>query len=513
MKRTFTINIGGTVFHIDEDAYEKLNNYLQRLSKHFGTGEDGQEIIRDIESRLAELFNEIILRQGSKVISIPCVDEIIGRMGMPEEFEDDDIKSGIKRKMYRDTDNKIFGGVCSGLGAWFNIDSNIIRIIFVILIFVSFGFAILAYIVLWIVVPGAKTTAQKLEMRGMDATISNIEKVVKEGVDDLQKEYNKFKDSGAYQRGKKSISGICEKIKKLFGFFFNIFRILLGIFFILMSTLFAVFIAVSLFLGDSFFPLIVQENFIPSEWSSFLMDSTSLTILVITAIVLIGIPTIMVFFTGAKMVFRFKSNSKAIFLSSLGLWIVALFIAGFTILGQVRDFSMMETVSSGETIAENQPVLYLELKNNLNDRSGVHYFNNRLLKKTIINGDPIYMGRPNLRIEKSSNTDFMVILEKRSRGRYNETARTRADTISYEYTHKDSILSFNNYFNYNYPRWRDQNVNIILRVPVGKSIYIDKDISQITWYYNNMMGKYLEMTEHGLKEKITANDSNSSDEP
>ena len=513
MKRTFTINISGTVFHIEEDAYEKLSNYLQRLSKHFGTGEDGLEIIRDIESRLSELFNEIISRQGNKVISVPCVDEIIGRMGIPEEFEDDDIKNGVKRKMYRDTDNEIIGGVCSGLGAWFNIDSNVIRIIFVILIFVSFGFAILAYMVLWIVVPEAKTTAQKLEMRGMDATISNIEKIVKEGVDDLQNEYNKFKDSRAYQRGKRSISMIGEKIKKLFGGFLNIFGILLGIFFILMSTLFAIFIAIFLFLGDSFFSLIIGENFMLSEWCSFLMDSTSLTVLVITAIALIGIPTIIVFFIGAKMIFRFKSNNKVIFLSSLGLWIVALLIASFTILDQVRDFSRAETISSDKTVAENHPVLYLKLKNDLNDDSPfVYYFNYRdkPLKRATINGVQTFVGRPELKIEKSTNTEFTVILQKSSRGINIETARTRAETISYEYTHKDSIISFNNYFKYNYPRWRGQDVDIILKVPVGKTIYLDQDMLQIMRYLDkvsntrlkrDMMEKYWEMTEQGLKGK------------
>jgi len=189
MKKTFTINISGSIFHIDEDAFEKLQRYLQMLNRHFGTALEGQEILQDIEARIAEL---LIDRTSNKVevVTDLMVDEVIARMGKAEDFmeqgeQQPSAATGpegapmagdqpIRRRLYRDGDNRILGGVCSGLGAYFNIDPVILRVIFVLAFFLGLGASLLIYIILWIVVPKAKTTAQRLEMRGKEATISNI---------------------------------------------------------------------------------------------------------------------------------------------------------------------------------------------------------------------------------------------------------------------------------------------------------------------------------------------------
>ena len=206
MKKTFTINISGSIFHIDEDAYEKLQRYLHMLNRHFGAEIEGQEILQDIEARISELFLE---KTGNKVevITDTMVDEVIARMGKPEDFMEpgegessEKVKAEpapqegeqkIRRRLYRDGDNRILGGVCSGMGAYFNIDPVILRIIFVLVLFMG-GASVLIYLILWIVVPKAKTTAQRLEMRGKEATVSNIEKSIKEEVNEVGESYNKF---------------------------------------------------------------------------------------------------------------------------------------------------------------------------------------------------------------------------------------------------------------------------------------------------------------------------------
>ena len=155
MKKTFTINISGTIFHIEEDAYEVLQKYLVNLKNHFGAGEEGKEIIADIEARIAEIFTD--KSDEKKVVTLEMVNEVIAMMGTPEDFmeqedEEEVITSEAKRKkrLYRDPEHRVIGGVCGGLGAYFNMDPVIVRIIFVVLFFGTSGAALLAYLILWI---------------------------------------------------------------------------------------------------------------------------------------------------------------------------------------------------------------------------------------------------------------------------------------------------------------------------------------------------------------------------
>ncbi len=196
MNKTISINLGGLVFNIDDEAYKLLKEYLNAIEIQFSDIEERKEIVSDIELRLAELFKERI-SVNKEVISIGDVDDVIIILGKPEDFtqESEDTSTGkkkvyhihISKRMYRDSDNRILGGVCSGMGAYFNIDSVLFRILF-ILITILFGSGIIIYLVLWIAIPEARTIAQKLEMRGEAVTIENIKKSVKN-------EFEKVKDN------------------------------------------------------------------------------------------------------------------------------------------------------------------------------------------------------------------------------------------------------------------------------------------------------------------------------
>ena len=210
MKKTVSINLNGLVFYIDEDAFLRLRSYLDKLEKWYKGEEGAQEIISDIENRIAELFEEKV-KPGIGVITMPMVEEVISIMGEPEEFDDvsDTTTSNGSgstyrppKRLYRDIDDRVFGGVCSGIAAYFNIDTLLVRVIFGILPFVSVGVIIPIYIVLWIAVPPAVTTAQKLQMRGEPINISNIEKTIKEEYEDVKKRFGKIKDTDTYKKGK-----------------------------------------------------------------------------------------------------------------------------------------------------------------------------------------------------------------------------------------------------------------------------------------------------------------------
>lgn len=195
MKKTITINLGGIVFNIDDDAYAKLKNYLDQIEHYFSGEKEGKEILSDIENRIAELFQERI-KDSARVVDLKDVNEVIGILGDPQEIGDPEGTNGTGRKtrytssayrrIYRDPDNRILGGVCSGMGAYWQIDPLIFRIIFLVA-FLGLGVGLIIYLILWIVIPEAKTAAQKLEMHGEPVNVSNIGKKVKE-------EFNNVKD-------------------------------------------------------------------------------------------------------------------------------------------------------------------------------------------------------------------------------------------------------------------------------------------------------------------------------
>ncbi|MDX2429394.1 MAG: PspC domain-containing protein, partial [Bacteroides sp.] len=194
MKKTIKINLNGIIFNIDDDAYEKLKSYLDTISRYFSNKQESKEIIDDIEARIAELFQERVSAEN-QVITLPIVNQVIDIMGNPEDIADtgeggDEQRSfhdtyTNSKKLYRDPENSVIGGVCGGLSAYFKMDSVIFRLLFVIFFFAG-GASILVYIILWIVLPKAETAAQKLEMRGEKVNVSNLEKKIREEYDSVK---------------------------------------------------------------------------------------------------------------------------------------------------------------------------------------------------------------------------------------------------------------------------------------------------------------------------------------
>lgn len=195
MKITLSVNLGGYSFNIDEDAYSELKRYLRNLEIHFAAEESSAEILSDIESRMAELFRAK-LTSYKQVITIEDVNSTISVLGAPEDISDNEGKSAKEKfstpgyhRMYRDPDHRIIGGVCAGMAAYWNMDPWIVRLIFVIVTLLG-GVGILVYLILYIVLPEAKTTAQKIEMKGEPVNIHNIKDSVKKEFDTVKKNMN-----------------------------------------------------------------------------------------------------------------------------------------------------------------------------------------------------------------------------------------------------------------------------------------------------------------------------------
>ena len=525
MKKTFTINIGGNVFHIEEDAFEKLQDYLLRLNQYFACQVSGQEILQDIESRIAELLQEK-LNTGQEAVTNEWVEEVMNRMGKPEDFMDSQSAescetNGTKAKgeksnkrLYRDGENRVLGGVCSGLSAYFNFDPVFLRVLFVVLVFLGAGISVIVYLILWIVVPKAQTTAQRLEMRGEEATIPNIQRTIQEEVTEVKNSFSKFGKSDSFQKGKEVVNKAGHASVQVVKGLGRAFAVVFGSLFILTGFFGLVTFLVSMAVGNS----IIQSDSagIASEVDfsgllGFMVSPGMVSLAILLLVLLIGIPLLAILFVGTKMVFRYKTNNKLIGLGAFGIWLVALVALIALTAGQVSNFSEKSTISAGKPL--NCPTcktLYIKLgttPEKIALEKNVH-FEDFIL--ATIDDEKVLAGKPGLQIEATDANVFSVIIKRTTRGKNKTEVQTNLDRIEYEVTSKDSTLVLNRFFMIgNQSKWRDQQVQVIVKVPKGKMIHLDEDLNQLHFDFDNinniwdpeMAGKTWIMTPEGLSLK------------
>lgn len=189
MNKIITINLAGQAIAIDEKAYEVLNKYLASLERHFSKSSNTDEIMEDIEARIAEMFN-LKFKSGHTFIDRKAVDEAIAVMGNPSdmdegideehysEYQENRGSQSTSKKLYRSADDKILGGVCAGVAAYFNLDPSLVRIATLLLFFFG-GLSFLPYLILWIILPEARTPQEKYRMHGVMPDIDDIAKRVR----------------------------------------------------------------------------------------------------------------------------------------------------------------------------------------------------------------------------------------------------------------------------------------------------------------------------------------------
>lgn len=233
MNKTVTVNIGGLVFHIEEQAYLKLDQYLKAIRNSISI-EEQDEVIHDIEIRIAELFSEYITTTN-QVITTADVDRVVEIMGKPEDYKLSEDETTDQQnssntgnyiytkqpKLYRDTQNGMIGGVLAGFGHYFKIEAVWLRIIFAVLL-LFYGTGILLYIIFWAVVPEAKTASQRLEMQGEPINIDTIEKKVKENIEYVTNKFGEVDYEGIKRQVRSTGNNAGQVLQKFFGIFFII---------------------------------------------------------------------------------------------------------------------------------------------------------------------------------------------------------------------------------------------------------------------------------------------------
>lgn len=342
MKKTLTINLNNAVFHIDEDAYELLQAYLNEVGNHFKSENEKADIMADIEARIAELFTEK-MEKTKNVITIEDVDSVIAIMGKPSQFVDEDPEEGTEsesksdgttksrksKKYYRDVENRSLSGVASGLAAYLNWDVTLVRIIFVVLAFITSGTFILIYLLMWLIVPKAETTAQKLEMQGEDVNIETIK--------------NKMIDAKEYiesDKFKKSATEAGSRLFELLHVFFKIIFTLVGG----LISIIGVIIIAGLIFGLIVFLLEPEAiTGLHPELFSILgtVSPEKAILLLISMILIIGAPIFALLYWSMNTIFKNNQNrSKSGLWVSLFLWLAGIFMflgTGADVINKIKN--------------------------------------------------------------------------------------------------------------------------------------------------------------------------------
>jgi phage shock protein PspC (stress-responsive transcriptional regulator) len=374
MEKAISIAIGGLVFAVESDAYEKLEKYLGSLKSHFISFADSGEIISDIESRIAEKFSEKIKDGKRQVINLSDVEEIISAMGEASALggEDSEKKSETKeekkaeaeegaKRLFRSPDDMIIAGVASGLAAYFGIDAVIVRLIFVLLTVFGGGSGILIYIILWVITPEAKTTSDKLEMRGKPVTVAKIEKTIKETL-----EKNNINKTSVHR----FFDGVAEILRRIFslsgillGKLLVILGIIIGISFIIaaVASIFGIGLGASMAIfnfNSPYFDLSFLQGIAGSRLFNIFIMAASFTAI---------IPLVFLFMLGILLVSQKKPCSCHVSLlpSLLTVWMIAIIIAG--VIGLRLAPQIEGAIEKNQTIPANA----ISLDYQLQDFNGV----------------------------------------------------------------------------------------------------------------------------------------------
>jgi phage shock protein PspC (stress-responsive transcriptional regulator) len=522
MKKTVIINISGMVFHIDEDAYEKLKGYLESLHHYFGNTSESKEIVSDIESRIAELLQPKI-SESKQSITIEDVDEILSILGSPEDIAGSDnaayenepasepVSTGRRktRRLYRDVDNSTIGGVCSGMGAYFDIDPIFFRILFVALVFAG-GVSLFIYPILWIVLPAARTSAQKLEMRGKDVTLSNIEKTVRQELGHVKR--NMDRPDSTWNR----IGDFFREFFNFLGIFFrgifSVLRYLLGAFLIVMAITFSIAAIGALYFKNFAFHGDFNDYF--TSVQDFLYNIISPlnadTMLFLAFIILI-IPIAGLVYLGLKLLIRFQAKEKWIIVVISVIWFLSVITFTIMVFNEADNFRSENDIremvnlkpTNNQTIYVSTPALTEK------DEDFVQFFSHSRLFFPLKNAEKEdFAGIVHIDVEKTTSATPELQIVKEARGEDRAEALQSARNVKVNYTQSDSLLTIDPFFRVpNDKRWKFYYTKVTIRLPIGSKIYFDETTRYLLdnirnnddYWEENMVNKTWIMTENGLE--------------
>ncbi|MFD1142099.1 PspC domain-containing protein [Larkinella insperata] len=592
MKKTISINISGVIFHIEEDGYEKLKGYLTSIQHYFSTYEDSQEIITDIENRIAEkLLNKLKAAEKQanprQVVTLEDVNELIQSMGTVADFEaieEEDVigatpagasrpqpvyesvppvgesrgpgagnftgsgpvpprpSQGPPRKLYRDLrrklvggvasgianyfnidpvwvrlifvtlilalppfsgamgggsteffgslsgftvllyiamwiafpgsttleddksvkkfyrnpDDKVLGGVASGIGAYFGIDSGVVRLLFVLTIFL-FGTGLLAYIVLWIISPEANTLTEKMEMQGEPITLSNIESNIKRSLD-----INESAEESTlakillfpFRLIATIFNGLASALGPLARGIVSIIRVLAGVFLLLVG--FGIMIAALGALGTAFGLKGIQFG---GSDIPFLIQREISPLMMLSAFVTAFLPGLAIAILGLMIISQKSLVTTGVSLTLLSIWFLGLIGLAATVPPLVNEFSRRSTVEETQNIQLPAPIPTLDI-NDQDDDGNIDF-------------------HTSIDLEGAEGTAWTLTKRLSAQGPTRQTAQRNARTIVYNWTVRDSTIRFDNIYELKPgARYRGQDIDVTISIPYERPFRMTEEFAR-----------------------------------
>lgn len=525
MNKTVTINISGIIFHIEEDAYDKLSKYLITIKGYFSKTDGGNEIMSDIEARVAELLQEK-LNVGKQVILMTDVEYVMQVMGKPEDFggessHDEKASSQheqtytseekIKRRLFRNPDEKAIGGVCSGLAAYFDIDTVWVRLAMFLLIFFG-GLSLWVYIIMWLIIPEAKTTADRFAMRGESANINNIMRNFKEEAEDVKERLNKY---GKEIKNKNYGESVRSNIASVLGTIFNILGRLIGLFILIIGAILLFGYILSI-MGIS----IADSNDELTHWRAVLFQSPAdYALAVLSFIIVVGIPVLMMIYGGVKLLFRIRYSNRWLNLGLGLLWTIGFFMGLYVTISTLKNFNQSGRVKQNYELRGVGDTLVIKMKPGITDIKSFDPDNMDEIDSFLNHNKSGYcfpeydhkngiMGYADLKISESNNDSIEMIVTYNSKGSDKKDASENARAIRYSFSQDKNVITLDEIF-FVPPgnKFRAQEVDVRIRLPKGKVVYLDKtvkymldDIENTTNTYDqDMVNRRWIMTDKGLK--------------
>lgn len=505
MKKTHNVNIGNSIVHIEEDAYEMLTVYLNEVKNHFSKSADDFEIVTDIENRIAEMLAEILATQQKQVISIEDVESVVNQMGSVKDFETLEEDEGLQipsgqydpiRKLYRDTDKAVVAGVCSGLAHYLEIQTRWVRLFMFLSIFL-FGAGLLVYIIFWIMVPKAKTRIEKMEMRGEE---TNLRGFANSHLQPFAEQSRGF-IAGFIQTIGEFIQGTGKVIFK-----FIVIGIIAFASFFLLATIVMLAIFLGLWSSDvhNYFPI----NMVNEEYM-FTMT--------IAAFIILAIPLLALILFSIRVGFNGRAINKVLSYGLLLIWLLGVATGIFYVTRVATEFKEGAEFAQTTTLT-SFPVYSIDInktrfftkEDSLNYRIDPTRYQGKKIVSNL--NDDFNMPKSiRFRMEKSIDGKTTLNTSYKSRGKNFEQALKNAQSIHYNFSQEGATLNLNPVLHISkMDNWRGQEVELVLSIPVGTEIRVNKQINRYLNGYsywdcdNEPDSQYTTwiMTETGIKCKF-----------
>ncbi|QPH38587.1 PspC domain-containing protein [Pedobacter endophyticus] len=497
MEKTIIINIGNTIIHIEESAYELLKAYLNEVKQHFSNHADDLEIVTDIENRIAELLAEQLAEQKKQVVDAADVNSVVAQMGRVQDFdsveENEDepiINAGYQhqyteKKLYRDMDDRVVAGVCSGIAHYINTEAKWIRLAMLLFTFLG-GAGLLIYGILWVIMPKATSRLEKMEMKGEPANLQGFQKNLDEELQAVKERLNEVN---------RHAQPLFARLGMFIGEFFEwlgrfiagtgkvIFKVIAG-FIILFGILFLITLIIGTAAFQGFWDASIYEYF-PF---SVINDGNRGAIL-LGAFIVLFIPILALVLFSIRVAFNKQAINKTLSFALLIVWLIGVAVTGYQAAKISSEFKQhAELTETVDLKSYKTYVIDIDKSKYFSREDSIAFHvdadnKNQIVVDDYEDGPFVSPNKIRININKSETSASRLITKFESQGKTFPSALQNAQNINYSYDLKDSVFVFNPRFQLNKGAiWRNQEVHLNLEIPVGTKVIIKQDSYR---YINN----------------------------